>query len=185
MNKKVRKLLETLTEGELLVVPPTWKTPATNYPSKKQGSAEIAKDKHKEGLYLMEGVAGYDFYYVEKEIPLTVLKINGETAMVDDPMHWFGMKLFGEKASGKVLVGGLGLGLITFSLDLNPFVEEVDIIELNKDVIKLVKPFVPKRKIKIRQGNVYDFKWFKKDYDTIILDLWVRGEGKEGVKKRG
>lgn len=150
-------------------------TPATKYPLRKVGSAELVRSKYKKGFYFMEGVDGYDFFYVEKPIEVTSLKIDGETWMVDDPLHNIGMKRLAENSEGKVLVGGLGLGLVIHELVKNPKVKQIDVVERNKDVIDLISPNLPNDKVKIYNADVFDFK--DKDYDTIILDLWVRGEG--------
>lgn len=171
LNKKL--LLELKKEGfENLNISSNFFTPVTNYPSKEIGSAKICKDWYREGLYLMEGVAGYDFFWVKNKIPLTILQINGKTVMVDDPLHSIGMKKLAECSSGKVLVGGLGLGIIIHYLEKNPNVESVDVVEFNQDVIRLIEPLTPKTKTKIYLGSIFDNKWKKGKYDTIILDLW-------------
>jgi len=153
-----------------------FETPATKYPSKRFGEAEIVKEKYKRGLYLHEGVGGYDFFFVEREIPVTKLRVRGETVMVDDPLHWEGMKLLGKKAEGRVLTGGLGLGLIAHALAKNPRVKEVTIVERNKDVRELVKPLIPDEKIRVCEGNILDDKWYEPCPDTVILDLWTLGK---------
>jgi len=168
-------------------------TPATDYPLKKKGTAEIIRRNQDRGLYFMEGVDGKDFYCVEKPIPVTELLINGETVMVDDPLHETGMRKLAAKAKGKVLVGGLGLGLIAHALEHNLNVSKVDIVEKNPDVLDLVKPHIPEvisewvmltrdipfpdRPITVHKGDVFDKKWSEGDYDTIIIDLWVRSSG--------
>jgi len=149
-----------------------WKTPATDYPLGKRGSVEIVRKDYRKGVYLMEGVANKDFFFVEKRIPVTSLKISGKTWMVDDPLHWEGMKRLAQKSKGNVLIGGLGLGLVLHALANNPDVKRIDVVERNKDVIELIKDLVP-RKVNIHEGDVFDEKWFKKDYNTVILDLWI------------
>ena len=158
-----------------LVVDDCWKTPASDYPVQKIGSAEVCRGRYDNNLYLMEGVKGFDFWCNQKRIPVTILKIDGKQWMVDDPLHQTGMSCLAAKSKGRVLVGGLGLGLVVHELVKNPKVERIDVVELNDDVIKLIGPQVPKSKVHIHKGNVYDEKWDKEDFDTIILDLWVRG----------
>lgn len=157
-----------------------WHTPATDYPERKVGSAEIERKNYGRGIYLMEQVKGYDFFEVKKPIPITSLKIDKKQWMVDDPLHWEGMEILGQKAKGNVLVGGLGLGLLIHSLAKNPEVKNVDVVEMNKDVIKLIKPQLPDKKIKIHKGNIFDKEWLVKDkYDTVILDIWVTERGRQ------
>jgi len=160
---------------------PSYKTPASYYPIKKVGSAEINRIKQREGFYWMEGVCGYAFYYVHKYINVTELKIHGETVMVDDPLHWMGMAELARNSGGNVLVGGLGLGLIVYSLRINPHVKKIDVVEINEDVIKLIAPLLPKSKrIRIFHDNIYEFENSQTEYNTVILDLWVKSEDEDG-----
>lgn len=170
----------TEREGCRTLIVEDWKTPATDYPEKKVGSAEIRRSKIK-GLYLMEGVAGYDFYCSDKPITVTSLYINGEEVMVDDPLQMKGMEKLAEHSEGNTLVGGLGLGLVVHELAKNPKVKKIVVVEKNKDVIDLIKPFLPNDKVTIEQGDVLDEKWYRKCPDTVILDIWWwRGGSREG-----
>ncbi|MBU0778149.1 hypothetical protein KKF82_07810, partial [Patescibacteria group bacterium] len=78
--------------------------------------AKITRTQLNKDIYLMEGVRGYGKYYVKKPIPVTSLKIGRETVMVDDPLQWYGMQDLARHCKGKVLIGGLGLGLILHAL---------------------------------------------------------------------
>lgn len=151
-----------------------WKT--VDYPVKSLGTASITKTKYRRGnTYLMEGVDGYELLEVTKAITVTQLKIKGKVVMIDDPMHWIGMKRLAEACRGKVLVAGLGLGLILHHLATNKNVKSIDVVEINKDVIDLIKPLLPNDdRVRIHPDNVLSYKWVHGDYDTIVLDLWVR-----------
>lgn len=153
-----------------------WKT--VDYPEKRYKSASITKTVYKEGYYLMEGVDGYDLFQVLKPITVTELRINNNVVMVDDPLHWIGMQRLAEACKGKVLIGGLGLGLILRHLKRNKNVSKIVVVEINKDVIELIKPLLPEdKRVSIYLGNVLDFEWrtlYK--WDTIVLDLWVKLE---------
>jgi len=150
-----------------------WKTVATDYPIKRVGVADITRVTYARAVYLMEQVAGYDFYFVEKPIRVTNLRIRRKVHMVDNPLHWYGMEGLAKASSGNVLVGGLGLGLIVHHLVKNPEVKRIDVVEIEKDVIDLIKPLLPNGKVKIHHGNIFDPKWLELKPDTIILDLWV------------
>ena len=134
----------------------------------------------------MEGVDGYDFFCSDKPIPVTSLKINNQTWMVDDPLHWEGMQRLAEKSEGSVLLGGLGLGLLPHALKKNKKVKQIDIYERDEDVIKLMKNKIPKD-VKIHNKDISEYpmkriqKIFSKEkpmscHDTVILDIWV-GQG--------
>jgi hypothetical protein len=155
-----------------------------DYYEAKCGSAELKKEKYDEGLYLMEGVDGYDFFYVAKPITVNVLKINGEDCMVDDPLHYHGMRLLAEASSGKVLTAGLGLGLYTIFLQSNPKVETVTVIEKCEDVKQLIMPMILKYIRKPTLIIIDDiYNWVKKAelFDTIMLDIWVTDEQNEKI----
>ena len=177
-----KRLIEGLKKKgcKTMTIYPSWVTPATKYPLKKIRSAELIRKKYKEGIYCMEGVNGYDFFYVTDKIPVTIITINGKEVMVDEPSHQIGMKLLAKESKGKVLVGGLGLGLIIHALENNPEVKSIDVVDLNDDVIKLINPLIPHTKTTVYHGDVFDKRWFNGNYDTIILDLWVKGEDGDG-----
>jgi len=151
-----------------------WRT--FDYEEKKYGTAKIERVKYKRGLYLMEGVSGYDFFYVTKPIMINVLKINDEEVMNDDPLHYYGMKLLADESKGRDLTAGLGLGLYTIFLQSNTNVESVTVIELNNDIKQLVEPMIRKYIKKPTQIIIDDImNWKKKarSFDTIMLDIWA------------
>ena len=161
----------------------SWETPATKYPLGKIGRAEITRKRQSRGLYRMEAVCGYLYYKLAKPIMVTSLKIRGRIWMVDDPLHWFGMKELAKYSEGKVLVGGLGLGLIVHALLENKNVADIDVVEFNHDVTNLVTPHLPKtERLRIYEDNVFSFdprdilstpKTDFGDYKTVILDVWT------------
>lgn len=156
----------------------TWNT--IQYPKKVLGTASITKTHYRPNLYLMEGVCGYELFQVTKTINIIELRINGEVVMIDDPMHWLGMKELAKYSSGRVLIGGLGLGLILHHFVGNKKVTCIDVIEINKDVIALIKSLLPKdARLHIHHDNVYAYQWVHGQYDTIILDLWVKHNKKD------
>jgi len=158
----------------------TWHTPASDYPLKQIGTAEITRRTMRRNYYRMEAVGGYLFYQATEPYKATALTINGQVVMTDDPINWVGMKKLAEHSKGRVLCGGLGLGLIVHALAKNDEVSEVKVAEINKDVIELVQPLLPTSKtISVDLCDVYLLK-NPESYDTIILDMWV-GKGNEKV----
>lgn len=135
-----------------------WETPATKYPLIKTGSVEISRINQTAGYYRMEGVRGYDYYHHAKKIPVTCLRIGKETVMVDDPLHWIGMQDLAKAMTGKVLIAGLGLGLVLHALRDNKEVTEIHVIERNKDVIGLMKHNMPQDdRIKIISDDFWNY----------------------------
>ncbi len=168
-----------------------WKTPAADYPEKEFGSARIKREKYKRGYYNSYQVRGYKYFEVKEPIPITCLEIkddNGiwKTWMVDDPPHFWAMQDYAANSTGRVLVAGLGLGLVTRELLNNVDVDSLTIVEYNSDVIGLISPLLPEPidvKFKIINGDFYDFiNETGKKFDRIIIDLWVTGSVEETLK---
>jgi hypothetical protein len=74
---------------------------------------------------------------------------------------------------GRVLINGLGLGMITaFALRL-PNVTHVDVVELQDDIIKLVGPHLPEQdKLTIHHASAYDIAWDDERWDVAWHDIW-------------
>ncbi len=68
------------------------------------------------------------------------LWVNGDVMMSDTDMELRTNREPVRDARGDVLIGGLGLGMITLPILLNPAVTSVTVIELSQDVIDLVEP---------------------------------------------
>jgi spermidine synthase len=132
--------------------------------------------KQGRGFYRMENVDGYVMYRVVKPITITVLKANGSEVMTDEPINWIGMQRLAECSHGNVLCAGLGLGLIVHALSKNPKVEKITVVEINKDVIDLITPFLPKTKpLEVVHDDIYKYRKIP-SYNTVILDIWA-GKG--------
>lgn len=172
-----------------------WTTPATRYPKIELGSARIIREDYDKGYYQNYGVRGIKLFKVTKPIPVTSLEIKDKegkwkTWMVDDVPHWWSMLDYGKNSKGRVLVAGLGLGLIIWELENNINVNSITVVEINKDVIDLITPMLPIEKIKtsgvdfrIINQDFYDFLSETKEYfDRIIVDLWTTGSKEETQK---
>lgn len=75
-----------------------------------------------------------------------------------------------KKAKGKVLIGGLGIGLVLLPLMNKPEVESIDVVELHQEIIDLVGSQLRlNNKVNIINDNIYTFEP-KQNYDTIFID---------------
>ena len=74
---------------------------------------------------------------------------------------------------GHVLVGGLGLGLVASYLPNVSRVASITVVEKNKDVIKLIKPYLHPG-IKVFQSDILTYikKATMAEYDHYLLDTW-------------
>lgn len=169
-----------------------WKTPATDYPEKQVNSAKIVHGFYNYGYFHNYGVRGYKYFEVTKQIPVTSLEIKDDktkawtTWMVDDPPHWWSMQDYARNSIGRVLVAGLGLGLVAHELLNNVDIDSITIIENNKDVIDLISPLLPKAEnveFRIINKDFYDFVHeSEENFDRIIVDLWISGSKEETMR---
>lgn len=169
------------------VILSSWETPATAYPRASVGRAAIARYSYGRGFYLAYGTAGgagpVDFFKVPggRRLPVTTLKIDGRTWMIDDPPHWWSIRETARRLRGRVLIGGLGLGLILWAAAENPEVERAVVIERDADVIALMLPNLPKRPaIEIVEDDFAGYLDRAGRFDSAFVDLWVTYGHEEG-----
>ncbi len=79
-----------------------------------------------------------------------------------------------QRARGRVLIAGLGLGMILHPLCIKPGVERITVVEQLQDVIDLVGPTLAQyQNLQIVRGDI--FSWLPPAgtrYDTIWFDIW-------------
>lgn len=158
-----------------------WQTPATAYPVQQLRSARIVRKKQKCGVYRMEGIDSFKYYKLTAPIDVTALKIYGSVWMVDDPLHWHAMRWYLQQAAPGVLrCAGLGLGLCAHIASSMQRFTKIEVIEINKDVIDLVAPLLPKdARIEVIHADFENFKSTSTP-DCILWDL-AAGEQPETV----
>ena len=84
-----------------------------------------------------------------------------------------------DRSGGRVLIGGLGLGMILRVALLTPGVTEVDVVEINPDVIALVGPHYQKmaeregKRLTIHCADMYEIRWpAGTRWDVAWFDIW-------------
>jgi hypothetical protein len=100
------------------------------------------------------------------------LYVNGELMMSDTAMERGSNMGVVIKATGNVIIAGLGLGMIIHPIADKKEVKTITIVEKSADVIKLVAASLPK-KATVVEGDI--FKWSPAKgtkYDTIYFDIW-------------
>ena len=107
----------------------------------------------------------------------TGLTLDGDLWMSDTPDEiddHMPMIHEAEKRGGRVLVNGLGLGMVIKALLDLPQVEHVDVVELNKDVIDLVGPHYASERCTIHHANAFEVKWPEGAHWTAVWsDIWL------------
>ena len=117
-----------------------------------------------------------DYYEVFDLKPGTYMRLmhNREIIMSNTPMEIRTTKEIIDKANGKVLLAGLGIGLIILPIQEKNNVKSVIIIEKHKEVIDLVADQLPlNKKIRIIHADI--FEWLPEErekFDTIYFDIW-------------
>lgn len=154
----------------------SWRTPASNYPEATEGKFRIKKIIYKPGYYDAFGAGGKLAWYTNKELVITTLQgkqSNGiwYTYMVDDPPHLWANASYAEQASGKVLLAGLGLGLVNHELEKNPLVTDVTVVEIEQNVASLVAPYLPKRTVVVVDDFFNFVKKVSTKFDTVLMDI--------------
>lgn len=81
---------------------------------------------------------------------------------------------FVNKATGNVLINGLGLGVVLEMIKDKPDVENIIVVEKSKDVIDLVAPyFKDNSKITIINADAYEYNPPKDmKFDAVWHDIW-------------
>jgi len=108
------------------------------------------------------------------------LRVGRALWMSDTPDERRDQRFVIHRAAGRVLVGGLGFGLTVLGLAVKPEVEAVTVVEINPDVIGLVKPALERAlgddagKVEIVEADLFEWKpppgatW-----DLAWFDVWA------------
>jgi spermidine synthase len=103
----------------------------------------------------------------------TRLFVDGELWMTDAEFECQTNTGVISRASGDVLIAGLGLGLILNAILDKPSVRSVTVLERSLDVIALVGPHYQQPKLTIVEADVFTWQPSKKAYDFIYFDIWA------------
>lgn len=99
--------------------------------------------------------------------------------MSDTPMERFTNQEFVNNACGRVLIAGLGIGMVPAAIAEKDDVESITILEIDQEIIDLVEPLIRKYipnqdKITIVQADAltYPDTYNGEKYDWAWLDIW-------------
>lgn len=103
----------------------------------------------------------------------TALKRSGRVIMSDVPAEIRDHGFFIHKASGRVLINGLGLGYCTTKVLEKPSVTEVTVIEKSPDVIALVAPHISDARLTVVEADALSWRPpVGVRYDAVWHDIW-------------
>ena len=107
------------------------------------------------------------------------LSINGGLMMTNTQMEQNSNCRVLHRATGNVLIAGLGIGMILLPILAKPEVKSVTVIEKYQDVIDLTELHLRAsagenaKKLCIIQADIFDWKPAKGvKFDTIYFDIW-------------
>ena len=100
------------------------------------------------------------------------MHIGKEFMMSDTKMERKSNRDFIRAARGKVVIGGLGIGMLLHNILDKSEVDSVLVIENNKDVIDLVAPRFAHPKLTVVHGDVFTYET-KEKFDSIYFDIWA------------
>lgn len=104
---------------------------------------------------------------------------NGKIIMSNTPAEINDHYPFIKKAQGKVLIGGLGLGMVLKCLLEKPDVTKVVIVEQSPDVIKLVAPaYTNDPRVTIVNSDIFAYTPTER-YNCAWFDIWDDISGDE------
>lgn len=103
----------------------------------------------------------------------TELRQDDRAWMSDRPAELLSHENFVSQAAGDVLIFGLGLGIMPLQLASKTEVNLIHVVELNREVIELVNPYLQRRtnKVTVMQGSAFDFRCSDL-YDWCWIDIW-------------
>lgn len=123
-----------------------------------------------EAFYVKEGsraqvLAGMSRRHVPEGLYAGLFKGEGRGAenlwMSDTPPEVASMlpaiRAFEDPSCRRVLIGGLGLGVLLKAALSQGHVERVDVVELNPEVIELVAPHYPDPRVRVHRGDALEF----------------------------
>lgn len=140
----------------------------TRIPEGEHGVVKVVHDTPDEFTRLRARWDGMPLYAQK----YTRLFIDGELWMTDAEFECSTNRDFVHRASGDVLIAGLGIGLIVQPLLEKQQVRSITVLERSADVIALIGPLYQNPKLTIVHADVKEWQPPKKAYDFIYFDIW-------------
>lgn len=112
------------------------------------------------------------------------LTYKGEVIMSNTPAEVNDHLPFIKKANGKVLIAGLGLGMVITELLKKPDVTKIVVVEKSTDVISLVSPSYTDKRVQIVNADIFEYKPTE-HFDFAWFDIWesISAHSYEEMKK--
>lgn len=149
--------------------------PSVTIPEGEKGDAKITHftiDQEGAARYNMRLMMNDQGHRAVSPGSYTRLVADGRLQMTDTPAEKRDHIDVVQHAKGSVLITGLGLGMVANACALKPQVTSVTVIEINQNVIDLVKPTLH-RKVKVICADALEWKGKRgQKWDVIWHDIW-------------
>ncbi len=101
----------------------------------------------------------------------------GSVWMSDVPpeiwMMWDAIEALRDPSCRRVLITGLGLGVIVKHALRQPHIQRVDVVELSEDVLRLIRPHYRDRRLHVHCGDALTIELGpRRTWDFIYHDFW-------------
>lgn len=134
----------------------SWRIIYRRIPAQRIGNFEIVKDN------------GY--------IALVSYGENNTTWMTNSFDEWRLYRRLRKAANGVVLLAGLGLGFDALRIARKDNVSQIIIVEKSEEVINLVWPYLPHRKMTLINADIKDYlQTTQKKFNIIYFDIFPGG----------
>lgn len=127
------------------------------------------------GIATLFEIGWSDYTLLFRTTAATLHNCVGEVVMEDSKRELERHLPIWLAAHGRVLITGLGLGCVVRGLLANPDVEHIDVVEIDHQIIKVMRPeFAGNPRVTIRHGDALKVTWpAGTKWDCAWHDLWT------------
>ena len=159
-----------------------------NIPSVKKGNWELKKEKYPayRGVIAADMIIRDDFTeipplgFFEEEFEFPAVLEDGNEWMTLTPVDLDTSDEAIERAHGRVVTFGLGLGYYTYMVSEKESVDSITVVEKNEDVISLFKEYILPQfahpeKVRIVNADAFEYaehEMPKESFDVAFVDTW-------------
>lgn len=118
-------------------------------------------------------------FYIGPDATLWDLQDLSQPMMSQTPFERQNNQIILDNAHGRVLIAGLGIGLILLPIQMKPEVTSVLVVEKYQEVIDLIVPKIPidPLKVTVVRGDIFNYLPLPQVFfDTIWVDIWTTAE---------
>lgn len=189
MRKQPMSLGEAdIDSGNFMINPYPKGFEKVDIPAGKSGQWRISKfevTRKDAGLYNLRLLRDGEWWRTVPEGTYTRLTFPGGVMMSDTPAEAHEHKEGYDRCKGNVLINGLGLGFFLKAVLAKKTVKKVTVIELSKDVIKLVAKSYKDPRLTIIQADAFTWEPPKgEEYDYVWHDIWPVANTQEAIVDR-